>query len=67
MQEGQPIAFYSGDFNSAELKHIVSEKEMWKSMHTIHTWLYYLEGSQFMLVTDSYPNTFLKMQLHLNM
>ena len=35
-------------------------------VHAVQTWRCYLEGSKFTLVTDHYPNTFLKTQPTLN-
>ena len=35
-------------------------------VHTVQAWRYYLKGSQFTLVTDHCPNTFLKTQPTLN-
>ena len=66
LQEGQPIAFDSRKFNKAELNYTVSEQEMLASVRTVQTWCCYLEGSKFTLVTDHYPNTFLKTQPTLN-
>ena len=60
MQEGRPIAFDNRKFNKAKLNYTVSEQEMLVSVCAIQTWRYYLEGSQFTLVTDHFPDTFLK-------
>ena len=60
MQEGWRIAFDSQKFNKAELNYTMSEQEMLASVRAVQTWCYYLEGSQFALVTDHCPNTFLK-------
>ena len=35
-------------------------------VHVVHTWYCYLQGSQFILVTDHYPNTSLKTEPTLN-
>ena len=66
MQEGRPIAFDSQKFNKAEMNYTVSEQEMLASVRAVQTWRCYLEGSQFTLVTDHCPNTFLKTQPTLN-
>ena len=66
MQEGCQIAFNSWKFNKAELNYMVSEQEMLASLSNVQMWRCYLEGSQFTLVTDHCPNTFLKTQPTLN-
>ena len=66
MQEGRLIAFDSRKFNKTDLNCTVSEQEMLVPLRAIHMWRCYVKGSQFSLVVDHYPNTFLKTQLTLN-
>ena len=62
MQEGQPIVFDSRKFNNMELNYKMSEQKMLALVRAKQMWHHYLEGSKFTLVTNHYPNTFLKMQ-----
>lgn len=45
LQEGQPIALNSREFNKAGLNYTVSEWKMLALVCAVQTWCHYLEGS----------------------
>ena len=62
MQNGQPIAFESRKFNTAEQHYTTTEQELLALIHALLTWRYLLEGlpqEQLTLVTDHNPLTFM--------
>jgi hypothetical protein len=63
MQEGHPIAFESRKMNSAELNYHAGEQELLAVIHALTVWRCYLEGSEFTVVTDHNPNTFMASQM----
>ena len=62
MQEGHPIAFESRKFSPTEMRYTVTELELLAVVHALRVWRCYLEGSQFTVVTDHNPLTFLNTQ-----
>ena len=66
MQDEQPIAFESRKFSPLELRYTVTELELLAVVHALRVWRCYLEGSQFTVVTDHNPLTFLETQQSLS-
>ena len=62
LQDGHPIAFESRKFSPAEMRYTVTELELLAVVHALRVWRCYLEGSQFTVVTDHNPITFLGTQ-----
>ena len=62
MQTGQPIAFESRKFNTAEQHYTTTKQELLALIHALLTWRYLLEGlprEHLTLVTDHNPLTFM--------
>ena len=66
MQDNHPICYASRKFIPAELNYSVTDQEALASIHAVQIWRCYLEGTQFSLVTDHCPLTYLKSQPHLS-
>ena len=66
LQEGKPVAFESRKLSPAEVRYTTGEQELLAVVHALKTWRCYLEGSQFVVVTDHCPLTFLKTQTNLS-
>ena len=66
MQDGHPIAFESRKFSPVELRYTVTELELLAVVHALRVWRCYLEGSQFTVVTNHNPLTFLETQQSLS-
>jgi hypothetical protein len=66
LQEGRPVAFESRKLSPAEQNYSTTEQELLAVVHALRTWRCYLEGSEFTVVTDHHPNTFLQTQPHLS-
>ena len=52
IQNGRPIAFFSGTLTSAEQKQSSVEKEAYAIVEAIRKWRYLLLGKHFKLITD---------------
>ena len=59
MQENRPVCFYSCKLSGAELQYCASDIEMQSVIAALQEWRCYLEGSDFTIVTDHAPNTYL--------
>ena len=67
LQDGQPIAFESRQFSSAEQNYSTTEQELLACVHALKVWRCYLEGAgEFTLHTDHGANTFLDTQPNLS-
>lgn len=66
LQEGQPTAFDSKNFNVTEQNYMTTKQEMLASMRAMQTWRCYLEFLYFTLVKNHCPHTSLKSQPTLN-
>jgi hypothetical protein len=66
LQDGRPVAFESRKLSPAEQNYTVTEQQMLGVVHALKTWRCYLEGSDFTVVTDHCPNTFLDTQVNLS-
>ncbi len=67
LQDGQPIAFESRQFSSAEQNYSTTEQELLACVHALKVWRCYLEGAaEFKLHTDHGANTFLDTQPNLS-
>ena len=66
MQDNHPISYASRKFIPAELNYSVTDQEALASIHAVQIWRCYLEGTQFSLVTDHCPLTYLKSQPQLS-
>jgi hypothetical protein len=62
LQEGHPVAFESKKFTPAERNYTTTEQEMLATYFALRKWRCYLEGNDFVLVTDHAPNTFFESQ-----
>ena len=58
-QEGRPVAFASRRMTPAERNYHPGEQELLAAIFALQQWRCYLEGADFVLVTDHHPNTFL--------
>jgi hypothetical protein len=66
LQDGRPVAFESRKLLPAEQNYTVTEQKMLGVIHALKTWLCYLEGSDFTVVTDHCPDTFFDTQVNLS-
>ena len=58
LQAGKPIAFEGKRLSEAEQNYDVGEQEMLAVVHALELWRCYLDGTDFVVVTDHSPNTF---------
>lgn len=56
LQEGRPVEFLSRKMNDAEANYTTGEQEMLAVVYALGTWRHYLEGREFVVVTDHKPN-----------
>ena len=59
MQKGKPVAYHSRKLSGPELSYSASDIEMLAVISALSEWRCYLEGSDFDIVTDHKPNTYL--------
>lgn len=62
LQCGRVVAYDSQKYNSAESRYSVGEKELLAVWKALKKWRCYLEGTEFTVVTDHKPNTFVLTQ-----
>jgi len=66
-QEGQPIAYFSSRFSSAEHNYTTGEQELLGLIKALKEWRCYVEGcKELTLVTDHNPLTFFSVQPNLS-
>jgi hypothetical protein len=66
LQDERPVAFESRKLSQAEQNYTVTEQETLGVIHALKTWRCYLEGSDFTVATDHWPNTFFNTQVNLS-
>ena len=66
MQEGRPIAYFSGKLNGAALKYPTYDKEIYALMKALENWQHYLWPKQFVIHTDHQSLKHIKRQSKLN-
>ena len=66
MQDHHPICYANRKFILVELNYSVTDQKALASIHAVQIWRCYLEGTQFSLVTDHCPLTYLKTQPQLS-
>ena len=66
LQEQRAIAYESRQLIAAERNYTVSERELLAVVHCLQVWRCYLEGSDFDVITDHKPNTYLQSQATLS-
>ena len=59
MQDNRPACFYSRKLSGAELQYSASDIEMQSDIAALQEWRCNLQGSDFTIVTDHAPNTYL--------
>lgn len=62
LQEGRPVAYESRKSNSAERNYTTGEQKLLGVVHAMRSWRCYLEGVEFVVVTDHNPLVFLRTQ-----
>ena len=58
LQGGQPVAFDGKRLSPAEQNYSAGEQELLAVIHALELWRCYLNGVEFIVVTDHSPNTF---------
>jgi hypothetical protein len=66
LQEGRPLAFESQKLTPAEQNYHTTDKELLAVKKALELWRCYLEGSEFVVVTDHNPLVHLQTQPHLS-
>ena len=66
LQEGRPIAFDGRKLTPVEAKWDTTEQEMLAVVYHLQKWRCYLDGKDFVVVTDHQPNTWFNSQKQLN-
>lgn len=62
LQQGGPLAYESRKLSSAERNYGTGEQELLAVVHAMRTWRCYLEGVEFVVVTDHNPLVYLQTQ-----
>ena len=58
LQENRPVAYFSKQFTSTEVKFGAGDREMCAIIFALREWRCYLEGTKFVLKTDHEPLTY---------
>lgn len=66
IQRGQPIAFESKKLSDAENRWTVGDQELWAVIHALKVFRCYLEGIDFLIVSDHHPLVHLQTQPNLS-
>jgi len=66
LQEGHPIAYFSGKLNGPSRNYPTYDKELYAPVRALHTWEHYLVTKEFIIHSDQETLKYLKSQHKLN-
>jgi hypothetical protein len=67
LQEGKPVAYFSGKLSDARLNYPTYDKELYALVHTLQTWQHYLWPREFIIHSDHDASKDIRSQTNLNL